>query len=148
MQTGMVQPSGPSSHFWISFGSVWARYTASGGAANRLFATTWVSPSAFRVNLLIVFLLFLCSVVPCRREPRPDGRSFSPALFATSPATGPSLQRRPLRDAEGVSCHPRDVQQVLRLRAPSGVGRLPVASSQRAWLVPSQPLHPWRDVQG
>src|SRR5216684_818591 len=58
MQTGIVQPSGPSSHFWISFGSVWARYTASGGAANRLVTTTWVLPSVFRVNLLIVFLLF------------------------------------------------------------------------------------------
>src|SRR5260370_39137421 len=58
MQTGIVQPSGPSSHFWISFGSVWARYTASGGAANRLVATTWGLPSVFIVNLLIVFLLF------------------------------------------------------------------------------------------
>src|SRR5216683_4351618 len=147
MQTGIVQPSGPSSHFWISFGSVWARYTASGGAANRRVTTTWVLPSVFRVNLLIVFLLFLSSVVPCRREPRPAGRSSSPVLFATLRATGPLLQCQPLRDVEDASCHPRDMQQVLRPRAPSGVGRLPVASSRRAWLVPSQSLRPWRDVQ-
>src|SRR6267378_4085156 len=154
MQTGIVQPSGPSSHFWISFGSVWARYTASGGAANRLVTTTWVLPSVFRVNLRIVFLLFfylhlfLSSVVRCRRERHPAGRSSSPALFATLPATGPLLQCRPLRDDEGASCHPRDVQQFLRFRAPSGVGRLLVASSRRAWPVPSQSLRPWRGVQG
>src|ERR1035438_8302896 len=148
MQTGIIQPSGPSSHFWISFGSVWARYTASGGAANRLVTTTWVLPSVFRVNLLIVFLLFLSSIVPFRREPRPAGRSFSPTLFATRRATGPLLQCRPLRDDRGASCHPRDVQQVLRLRAPSDVERLPVWSSRRAWLVRSQLLRPWRDVQG
>src|ERR1700722_3186768 len=58
MHAGIVQPSGPSNHFWISFGSVWARYTASGGAANRRITTTCVSPSVFSVNLLIVFLLF------------------------------------------------------------------------------------------
>src|ERR1700690_2578672 len=154
MQTGIVQPSGPSTHFWFSFGSVWARYTASGGAANRLVTSTWVLPSVFRVNLLIVFLLFLSSfylrslVVPCRREPRPAGCSSSPALFATLRATGPLLQCRPLRDDEAASCHPPDQQQVLRLGAPSGVGRLPVASSRRAGLVPSQSLRPWRDVQG
>src|SRR5580700_9508286 len=62
MQTGIVQPSGPSSHFWISFGSVCARYTASGGAANRLVTITWVSPSVFSINLLIDFLLSLSSL--------------------------------------------------------------------------------------
>src|SRR5580658_2473935 len=152
MQTGIVQPSGPSSHFWISFGSVWARYTASGGAANRLVTTTWVLPSVFRVKLLIVFLLFLSLVVPwvvpCRREPGPAGRSSSPALFAILRATGPLPQRRPLRDDEGASCHPRDVPLVLRLRAPSGVGRLPAAISRRAWRAPSQSFRPWRDGQG
>src|SRR6267378_1269026 len=56
MHTGIVQPSGPSIHFWTSFGSVWARYTASGGAAKRLVTTTWVSPSVCNVILLIVFL--------------------------------------------------------------------------------------------
>jgi hypothetical protein len=45
--------SGPSSHFWISFGSVCARYRASGGAANRLVTTTSVSPSVLIVILLI-----------------------------------------------------------------------------------------------
>src|SRR5204863_9321357 len=47
------QPSGPSSHFWISAGSVCARYTASGAAAKRLVTTTWRSPSVFSVILLI-----------------------------------------------------------------------------------------------
>src|SRR5580704_8296909 len=122
MQTGIVQPSGPSSHFWISFGSVWARYTASGGAANRLVTTTWVLPSVFRVNLLIVFLLFFSWVVLRRREPRPAGRSSSPALFATLRATGPLPQCRPLRDDEGASCHRRDVLPAPRLPEPSGVG--------------------------
>src|SRR5437870_10828821 len=75
----MVQPSGPSNQFWSNFGSVWAWYTTSGGAAKRLVTTTWVSPSVFSVNLLIVFLLF--SVVPCWPEPRLAGRSFSPALL-------------------------------------------------------------------
>src|ERR1017187_4044346 len=61
MQTGIVQPSGPSNHFWISFGSVCARYTVSGGAANRLVTTMWVSPSVFSVILVIVFIVFsLC----------------------------------------------------------------------------------------
>src|ERR1700734_3047115 len=112
MQTGIVQPSGPSSHFWISFGSVWARYTASGGAANRLVTTMWVLPSVFRVNLLIVFLLFLSSVVPCWREPCPVGRSSYPALFARLRATGPLPQYRPLRDDEGAWFLPRDVLPV------------------------------------
>src|ERR1700722_9318772 len=148
MQTGIVQPSRPSSHFWIHSASVWGRYTPSGDATNRLVTTRWVSPSVFRVNLLIVFLLFLSSVVPCRREPRPAGRSSSPALFATLPATGPLLQCRPWPDDEGAWRHLRDGQQVLRLRAPSGVGRLPVASSRRAWPVPSHSLRPGRDGQG
>src|SRR5215218_10331035 len=56
MQTGMVQPSGPSSHFCTSSGSVCARYTASGGAAKRRVTTTCRSPSVFSVNLLMVYL--------------------------------------------------------------------------------------------
>src|SRR5437868_3376270 len=59
MQTGIVQPSGPSSHFWISAGSVCARYTASGTAAKRLVTTTWRSPSVFSVILLISVCLSL-----------------------------------------------------------------------------------------
>src|SRR5437660_5302692 len=59
MQTGIVQPSGPSSHFWISAGSVCARYTASGAAAKRLVTTTWRSPSIFSVILLIRVCLSL-----------------------------------------------------------------------------------------
>src|SRR5438128_3262716 len=59
MQTGIVQPSGPSSHFWISAGSVCARYTASGGATKRLVTTTWRSPSVFNVNLLMGHLSLL-----------------------------------------------------------------------------------------
>src|SRR5882757_3900997 len=142
MHTGIVQPSGPSIHFWTSFGSVWARYTASGGAAKRLVTTTWVSPSVCNVILLIAFLLF-----PCWREPRPAGHSFSPAPFAALPAIGPLLRRRLWRVDEGASCHQHDAQQVLRLRAPSSVGRLPVASSQRGRLAPSRLLLPWRDGQ-
>src|ERR1700735_227906 len=96
LQTGIVQPSGPSSHFWISFGSVCARYTASGGAEKRLVTIMCVSPSVFSVSSLIVYLLFS---VPSRLELRPAGRSFSPALCAALQATGPWLQYRPLRDA-------------------------------------------------
>src|SRR6266436_777428 len=109
MHTGIVQPSGPSIHFWTSFGSVWARYTASGGAAKRLVTTTWVSPSVCSVILLIVFLLF--SVFPCWREPRPAGHSFSPAPFAAWPAIGPLLRHPLLRADEGASYHPRDGQE-------------------------------------
>src|ERR1700692_3254247 len=105
MQTGIVQPSGPSSHFWINFGSVWAQYTVSGGGAKRLVTTTWVSPSVFSVSLLIVFLL-VSSAVPCWPEPRPAGRSFSPLLSAALPAIGPLQQCPPWRDASGVS-YPR-----------------------------------------
>jgi len=70
---------------------VWARYTASGGAANRLVTTTWVLPSVFRVNLLIVFLLFSSSVVPAPARTSSAGRKFFSALFATLRATGPLL---------------------------------------------------------
>src|SRR5208337_882476 len=98
MQTGIVHPSGPNNHFWISFGSVWARYTASGGAAKRLVTITWVSPSVFNVILLIAFLLFC--VFPCRPELRPAGSSFSPVLFAAWRATGPSRQSRLSPDDE------------------------------------------------
>src|ERR1700722_2096439 len=145
MHTGIVQPSGPSIHFWTRFGSVWARYTASGGAAKRLVTTMWVSPSVCSVILFIVFLLFF--VFPCSREPRPAGHSFSPAPFAAWPAIGPLRRRRLWRVGEGASCHRRDTQQVLRLRAPSNVGRLPVASSRRARLAPLRSLLLWRDGQ-
>src|ERR1700740_2403545 len=104
MQTGIVQPSGPSNHFWINFGSVWARYTASGDAAKRLVTTTWVSPSVLRVILLIAFLLF--SLAPWRPELDPTGRSFFADLFAASPAIGPWLQCRPSPGGEGASCPP------------------------------------------
>src|SRR5882724_10640676 len=108
MQTGIVQPSGPSIHFWTKLGSMWARYTASGGAAKRLVTTRCVSPSVFSVSLLIVSLLF-CLVpffrlVPWWPEPRPAGRSFSAGLCAAWRAIGPSLQYRSLRDDEDVSC--------------------------------------------
>src|SRR5580704_8682119 len=145
MHTGIVQPSGPSSHFCTSFGSVWARYTASGGAAKRLVTTTWVSPSVCSVILLIVFLLF--SVFPCWREPRPAGHSFSPAPFAAWPAIVPLLRRPLWRADEGASYRRRAAQQVLRLRAPSSVGRLPVGSSRRAQLAPLRSLPPWRGGQ-
>src|ERR1700678_4102994 len=58
MHTGIVHPFGPSSHFWINFGSVWARYTASGGAVKCLVTINWVSPSVLSVILLIVFFLY------------------------------------------------------------------------------------------
>src|ERR1700746_1862835 len=121
MQTGMVQPSGPSNHFWTNLGSVWARYTASGGAAKRLVTTMCVSPSVFNVTLLIFFLLF--SVFPCWPELRRAGRSFSPALFEALPGISPLRPYRPLRDDGGASCPRRDAQQVRHLHAPSSVGR-------------------------
>src|SRR3974390_1643824 len=126
MQTGIVQPSGPSNHFWINFGSVWARYTASGGAVKRLVTITWVSPSVFSVILLIAF--FLSCLLPFPPELRPAGRSLSPVLSATSRAIGPSLLFPLLRADEGAS-HPRfGKRSVLHLRAPSDAGRLRAAS--------------------
>src|ERR1700726_1409314 len=104
MQTGIVQPSGPSNHCWTNVGSVCARYTASGGAAKRLVTTTCVSPSVLRVILLIVFLLFC--LIPWRLELDPTGRSFFPGLFAASQAISPSLPRRPSRAGGGASCLP------------------------------------------
>ena len=62
----MVQPSGPSIHFCTSAGSVCARYTASGGAAKCLVTRTCLSPSVFRVILLIAVPLL---GVPRRRSP-------------------------------------------------------------------------------
>src|SRR5580693_5596707 len=86
---------GPTSHFWISFGSVWARYTASGGAANRRVTTTWVSPSVLRVNLLlIVLLLSLHSAFPYEPELRRAGRSCSPRHPAAWQAIGPAHRYR------------------------------------------------------
>src|SRR5208282_6757466 len=49
--------------FWTRFGSVCARYTASGEAAKRLVTFRCVSPSVFSVNLLLVLLLLCLS--PC-----------------------------------------------------------------------------------
>src|SRR5580700_5188129 len=119
MQTGMVQPSGPSNHCWSNFGSVWARYTASGGAAKRLVTTTYVSPSVVSVNLFIVFLLV--PVVPCGPEPRRAGRSFSRALSAAWQAIGPWPRFR-LLQGDVVAWYPRHAEpQVPHLRAPSGV---------------------------
>src|SRR4029077_9173848 len=95
MQTGIVQPSGPSSHFWINFGSVWARYTASGGAVKCLVTINWASPSVFSVILLIVFFLscfFPSLFFPSPPELRRAGRSLSQGLFAALQAIGPSLQ--------------------------------------------------------
>src|SRR5580692_11491148 len=128
MQTGIAHPSGPSSHFWISFGSVWARYTASGAAAKCLVTITWVSPSVFSVILLIA--LFPSFVFPSRQELRPAGRSFSQGLFAAWPAIGPSLQYPLLPDDEGASYPRLGEQLVPHLRAPSDVGRLRVVSSR------------------
>src|SRR5947209_4066706 len=106
MQTGIVHPSGPSSHFCTNFGSVCARYTASGGAAKCLVTTTCVSPSVFSLSLLIVLLLF--SVVPSWPEPGPAGCSFSRGLCAASRATGPWLQYRPSRADEDAWRRRRD----------------------------------------
>src|SRR4029077_8917949 len=109
MQTGIVQPSGPSNHFWINFGSVCARYTAPGGAAKRLVTMMCVSPSVLRVILLIGFLLFSC-VVLSGPDLRRAGRSFSRELFATWQAIGPALQYRPWPDGGGASCPRLDEQ--------------------------------------
>src|SRR5580704_13598879 len=139
--TGMVQPSGPSNHFWSSFGSVCARYTASGGAAKRRVTTTCVSPSVFSVILLIVFLLFS---FPSRPTLRPTGRNFSPELCGAWQATGPWLQYRRLRDAEAASRLPRGGRSVPHPQAPSGAARLLAASSRTASLIHlrSLPLSP------
>src|ERR1700733_9954472 len=107
MHTGIVHPSGPSNHFWINFGSVWARYTASGGAVKRLVTISWVSPSLFSVILLIVF--YLSCVFPYRPGLVPAGRSLLQGLFAALQATGPSLQYPHSRDGEDAS-YPRLVE--------------------------------------
>src|SRR5271163_956692 len=130
MQTGIVQPSGPSSHFWINFGSVWARYRASGGAVKRLATITWVSPSVFSVILFIAFPL--SCVCPSPPELRPAGRSLSQGLCAALRAIGPSLQYLLLRADEGASYPRLGERLVPHLRAPSGAGRLRVASSRTA----------------
>src|SRR5580698_3552698 len=134
MQTGIVQPSGPSNHFWIIFGSVWARYTASGGAAKRLVTIMSVSPSVFSVILVIGFLLslllffqpsfFSSLFFPFRRERRRAGRSFSPVLFAACQAIDPSLLCPPLRDDAGASPRQLGERSIPHLRALSSAGRL------------------------
>jgi hypothetical protein len=58
MQTGIVEPPGPRNHFWINFGSVCARYTASGGAAKRLVITE---------SLLLVSVTLFANYMPARR---------------------------------------------------------------------------------
>src|ERR1700730_14478743 len=135
MHTGIVQPSGPSSHFWINFGSVWARYTASGGAVKRLVTINWVSPSVFSVILLIVFFfswVFLSLVFPSPPERRRAGRSLSPGLCAAWQAIDPSLQYRYSRDDEDASYPQLGERSVPHLRAPSGAARLRVVSSRMA----------------
>src|SRR5882762_11802267 len=82
----MVHPSGPSNHFWISFGSVCARYTASGGAANRLVTTTHLSPSVLSVILLIGFSFL--SLGSCLQGPRRACRSFCSELPSAWKAKG------------------------------------------------------------
>src|ERR1700724_3457914 len=104
MQTGIVQPSGPSNHFWINFGSVCARYTASGGAAKRLVTIMCVSPSVLSVILVIAFLLSCVGL--SWPELRRAGRSFSRGFFAAWQAIGPALQYPPLRGGGGAS-YPR-----------------------------------------
>src|SRR6201987_5345904 len=104
MQTRIVQPSGPSNHFWINFGSVWARYTASGGAVKRLVTITWVSPAVFSVILLIAFPL--SCLFPSPPELRPAGHSLFRGLFAALRAIGPSLQYPLLRAERGRSVPP------------------------------------------
>src|SRR5580658_9294169 len=130
MHTGMVQPSGPSNHFWINFGSVWARYTDSGGAVKRLVTIRWVSPSVFSVILLIAF--FLSCVFPSRPELRPAGRSLPQRLFAALQAIDPSRQYRHSRDDEDASYPRRGERSVPPLRAPSSARRLRVATCRTA----------------
>src|SRR5271165_785350 len=98
----MVQPSGPNNHFWIRSGSVCARYTASGGAANRLVTTTYRSPSVFNVNLLIVFhLLFLVS---SQQGPCLTCRNFSLKPPAAWQAIGRLPQHPPAPAGTDASC--------------------------------------------
>src|SRR5271154_140392 len=105
MQTGIVHPSGPSSHFCINSGSVCARYTASGGAAKRLVTITCLSPSVVNVILLIAF--FLSSVCRYRPELHPACRSSSQVQCVAFQATDPSLRYPLLRDVVDALCLPR-----------------------------------------
>src|ERR1700740_2762800 len=110
---------------------MWARYTASGGAAKRRVTTTWVSPSVLSVSLLIVFLLTSFLVFPCRPEACPAGRNSFSALFGASRAIGPWLRRPPLQGDGGAWSHPRGAPPVPHLRGLSSAGRPPVESSRR-----------------
>src|ERR1700676_311932 len=65
-------------------------------------------------------------------ELRPAGRSSSQGLFAALRAIGPSLQYPLLRADEGASYPRLGERLVPHLRAPSGAGRLRVASSRTA----------------
>src|SRR5277367_6430437 len=145
MHTGIVHPSGPSNHFWINFGSVWARYTASGGAVKRLVTITWVSPSVFSVILLIAFLL--SCVFPSPPEFRPAGRSLSQGLFAAFRAIGPSLQYPLLLADEGASYPRLGERLVPHLRAPSGAGRWQAASFRTALPIHGRWPPPWPGAQ-
>src|ERR1700730_6208949 len=102
MHSGIVQPSGPNIHFCISFGSVYDRYTDSGGAAKRLVTTTCLSPSVLRVSLLIVFSFLLA--VSYQPAPRLGGRNCLSKLSAASRAIDRSLQHLPLRVGTVDSC--------------------------------------------
>src|SRR5579872_5732910 len=112
MQTGIVQPSGPSNHVWISFGSVWARYTRCGAAAKRLVTITWVSPSVRNVIWLIVPVLSLAvgdSSWPARRL---TARNWFPMPFAASQATHPWRRRPHGSDGEAALHRPRGEPRV------------------------------------
>src|ERR1700722_7658409 len=140
MHAGIVQPSGPSSHFWISFGSVWARYTASGGAANRLVTTMGMSPSVLIVILegvllgivLVVFCFYLFCVGPTPPGRRRGGHSFSRELFAAWQATGLLPRCRPWPTCGDAGFHPRGERSIRHLRGLSGVERFRVESSRTA----------------
>lgn len=67
----MLQPSGPSIHFWMSEGSVWARYTASGEAAKRRVTTTCVSPSVFRAGFAMTVIVCPSWGVPGQKSVQP-----------------------------------------------------------------------------
>src|SRR5581483_3773611 len=126
MHTGMVQPSGPSIHCRTSSESVWAQYTAAGGALKRLVTTTYLSPSVFRLNLLISSPLLFSSSDPWRPEPHRAARNFSPEPGAALSASDPLRRFLPSRGGADVWFPECDSRSDRRLRVPSSAGKLPV----------------------
>src|SRR5215831_2022949 len=117
-----------------------ARYTASGGAANRLVTITCVSPSVFSVSRLIVVSFSSALGDPQWPALRPAARNLFPELFSTLRAIRP-WRRHPRGPGGGAaSRHQPDEQRAPHLPAPSDAEKWLADSCRRARLARSQSL--------